>query len=113
MKADTQRGLLYSTGEDRRICILDVNQSKITGKLKTANSRPKCLALDFESKRLFAATNEGLILVLDISLMACGSTTASILLVHTIDFGRGFHAKSLEFDPNKNLIFCLLLNQNP
>jgi len=25
MKADSQRGLLYTAGEDRRICVVDVN----------------------------------------------------------------------------------------
>lgn len=80
-----------------------MNQSKVLSKLKTSNSKAICLALDSDTKRLYAATREGLILVLNVSL---GS--GCILLVHTIDFGKGLYAKKLDFDSNRNVIFCLL-----
>ncbi|TNV82742.1 hypothetical protein FGO68_gene9612 [Halteria grandinella] len=103
MKADSQRGLIYTVGDDRRVCILDVNLSQIVSKLKTANSKALSLTLDPDSKRLYAATLEGLILVFNVSL-----TSGCILLVHTIDFGKGLFATKLDFDSNKNIIFCLL-----
>lgn len=95
--------MIYTVGDDRRVCILDVNQSQIVSKLKTANSKALSLTLDPDSKRLYAATLEGLILVFNVSL-----TSGCILLVHTIDFGKGLFATKLDFDSNKNIIFCLL-----
>jgi hypothetical protein len=57
--------------------------------MKTSNSRAKCLALDAESKRLYASTNEGLILVLNVSLMG---NDACILIIHSIDIGKNLYA---------------------
>lgn len=70
MKADGQRGLLYSCGDDKKLCIIDVNQSKLLqgGVLKISNYHTKFLALEADLKRLYASTLEGVLLVLNVSL---------------------------------------------
>lgn len=111
MKADVHGGLLYTAGEDRRICIVDVKEKRLVpgGMLKTSNSRIKCIALDPGSKRLYASSLEGLFFIFNVSLPP---TTAPlqpcISLVHTVPFQSHLYATDMQIDTNKNLIFCLL-----
>lgn len=55
------------------------------GMLKTANSHIKRLALDSDLKRLYAATKEGLLLVLNVSMSSSEpGLEPAIFIVHTM-----------------------------
>lgn len=71
----------------------------------------KCLAFDPDMKRLYAATFEGLILVLNVSLLPQGDCEPCITLIHTMNFAHGMHATKLDIDTNRNIIFCLIKNK--
>jgi hypothetical protein len=46
MKVDANRGLLYTAGADKRICVTDIKEQKIITFIKVSNMNAKCLALD-------------------------------------------------------------------
>lgn len=115
MKADGTRGILYSAGEDRRICLTNIKEgSRNVGVLKTSNSQVKYLALDSDMKRLYASTLEGLLLILNVNLTSTHpSCEPAITLLHTISFPPSLFASKLELDTNSNMIFCLLKSRFP
>lgn len=111
MVADVHGGFLYTAGEDRRICIIDVKEKCLApgGTIKTSNSRIKCLALDPGTKRLYASSLEGLLLIFNVSLQPTEvPLVPCISLVHTVAFSNNLYATDMQIDTNKNLIFCLL-----
>ncbi len=57
---------------------MDLNSTQtLFSKIKISNSQPSELQIDVESKRLYCATREGLLLIFDISVKG------HLVLVHT------------------------------
>ena len=67
MKADVNRGLLYSAGVDKKICITDVNKVKVLNYIKVSNVTVMCLVVDQDLNRLYIGTGEGLLLIMNVS----------------------------------------------
>ena len=67
MKVDVNRGLLYSAGADKRICVTDIKEQKIQTFIKVSNMNAKCLAIDYDLNRLYVGTEEGLLVLINVS----------------------------------------------
>jgi hypothetical protein len=76
--------------------------------LKLANAQVKCLALDSDLKRLYAATMDGMLLILNVTLAAIGNCEPSMIIIHTMTFHQGLYACNLNLESNRNIMFCLL-----
>ena len=105
MKADVNRGLLYSAGIDKKICIPDIKETQVITFIKVSNVTLMCLVVDQDLNRLYIGTGEGLLLIMNVS-----SDSHTINIVHSMSFEPGLIPKSLDVDTNRNLIFCMLNN---
>jgi hypothetical protein len=67
MIVDNYRDLLYSTGEEKLIHTLCLKSKKTYGFMKCSNCQPTQLEIAESTQRLYCATKEGLVLILNIS----------------------------------------------
>ena len=106
MAVDHSHGVLYSTGDKKLLYGLDIAKQTMYTQLKISNSQPSKLVIDEENQRIYLATREGLLMILDISSKDHPVLVHTIKMVlHPNSIGASF-VKQMHLDTVGNILVC-------
>lgn len=108
---ETHRSLVYSSDVERgylhAYCLV---KKRSVGHIKTSNARVRCLAIDSDLQRLYAATTTGIFLVFDITTIE-PQLVNSMKLVLRPELGNNY-VKQMDLDTKKNILVVRLKNSD-
>ena len=106
MVIDSNKAVLYSTGDQKLLHGLDLKKQSYYNHLKMSNSQPSELSIDEEANRLYCATREGLLLILDISSKDHPVLVHMMkMVINPSNLGTNF-IKQMHFDIERHLLVC-------
>lgn len=106
MAIDTQLAVVYTSGDKKLIFGLSLERKTQYSRLKLSNCEPGTITIDSDARRLYCASREGLLLILNID------QKEHLVLVHTLKLIKNpglmapIYGKQLYVDTRRNLLVC-------